>query len=151
MVCAWNRAAEEIFGIPAAEAVKQPCAALRRGVDTHGTPVCSAECPLLEMADQGLPVRSFDLKIVPRTGPAKWVKLTALHTRSLERGLLLIHLARDIALRKRLESVTRRFLAQIGALTGQDIEQLPAPIPVLLAHVNRKYFNSWLAVFPPAP
>jgi PAS domain-containing protein len=46
-IVAWNRAASELFGIPAWDASARNCAAVVQGCSPAGEPVCRAGCPLL--------------------------------------------------------------------------------------------------------
>jgi DNA-binding NarL/FixJ family response regulator len=58
------------------------------------------------------------------------VSCLVLTTRTGQR--LLLHLIRDIDVKKRLEAVTRRFLEQVSGLTGERMEALlHAPHPHL--------------------
>jgi PAS domain-containing protein len=49
-ISAWNNAAELFFGVPAEDALGQPCALVVRGYALDGEPLCSAHCPALRKA-----------------------------------------------------------------------------------------------------
>ena len=61
LIHAWNAAAEEEFGLAAAEALGKPCAKVLRGRDPYGNEYCSAACPLRRMALQGRAVHRCEL------------------------------------------------------------------------------------------
>lgn len=81
-VLCWNKAAEELTGIPAADAVGRPCWEALRGHDAEGNLVCHAGCSNARTMRQGRPVacqdlvvdtvwgrRSFALSTLELTGP----------------------------------------------------------------------------------
>lgn len=59
----WNRAAEELSGIPAAEAVGRNCWDVIRGRDAGGGLVCHRGCSIARLAREGWPVRCTDLRV----------------------------------------------------------------------------------------
>ena len=83
------------------------------------------------MAEQNSPVPAFDLNIKTSAGLRRWVNVSVLHMRGSGGELLVVHLIRDIDRKKKLETVTERFLVQVSSLSGQDVDQLligpPAP------------------------
>lgn len=119
----WNPAAVELFGLPARAAQGQPCYSIVEGLDAHGAPVCSPECPLLPGASES-PAPAFDLCIRHGQTGRRWVNVSTLRTHDS-----VVHLLRDIDGRKRLENVTRGFLAQIAGLAGETVEHLLSPLP----------------------
>lgn len=59
----WNHAAEELSGIPAAEAVGQDCWQVIRGRDAAGGLVCHRGCSVVRLAREGWPTRCADLHV----------------------------------------------------------------------------------------
>lgn len=59
----WNRAAEQLSGIPAAEAVGRSCWDVIRGRDEAGALVCHRGCSVARLAREGRPVRCTDLRV----------------------------------------------------------------------------------------
>lgn len=126
----WNHGAEALFGIPASDALHKRCESLVDGHDARGNSICCPDCRVLEMAGKGSPLPSFDIKVRTKNGVRRWVSVSILQCRTVGGELLVIHLLRDIHPHKVLESVTEKFLAQLGSLTGRDIANLMSPAPV---------------------
>lgn len=59
----WNRAAEELSGIPACDAVGHSCWDVIRGRDGEGGLVCHRGCSSARLAREGWPVRCADLRV----------------------------------------------------------------------------------------
>ena len=55
-IVSWNRAAEELTGIPADGALGRRCWLVLDGCDEHGERVCSPDCPIARAALAGEPV-----------------------------------------------------------------------------------------------
>ena len=121
LICSWNRAAEKMFGHTAAEVTDKPCAPLFHGCDPLGTQICSEHCPVLECALERREIPDFDMEVVSRSGKRVWmnVSILALHDRRTGRRLV-VHLARDIAKRKRRDD-----LAQQLVTIARQISSLP--------------------------
>src|SRR5690348_12142030 len=65
----WNRAAEELTGVSAGDAVGRPCWDVLGGVDEHGALVCHAGCSNARLARECWPVKSRELTIRTGAGP----------------------------------------------------------------------------------
>jgi len=122
----WNQAAEKLFGFSACEVLTRSCASVLQGTGKGGEPFCSLECPLLEMSKRGTPVPAFDMEV--GTYKRHWINISTIFARTPTTHLI-IHLARDINSHARLEAVTRLFLQELCALTGQRVEDLLASTP----------------------
>jgi len=108
LIRSWNRAAEKLFGYPRGRVLDQPCAALFQGRGPMGNTVCCEDCSVLECAHQRREISNYDLEVKTRGGERLWVNISILvfvDARTSRR--LVVHLARDIANRKRKD-----FLAQ---------------------------------------
>ena len=124
-----NPAAEKLFGISNAKACALHCAQLLDGKGCGGEQLCSESCPTFELARQGKAVESFDLQVRASGGTRRWVNISILIGRGASGEVRIVHLARDVESRKKLELVTRQFLQQVGSLTGQQVEDLLASGP----------------------
>ncbi|MCI0487071.1 MAG: LuxR C-terminal-related transcriptional regulator [Blastocatellia bacterium] len=110
-VAAWNRGAEELFGIPGDEAMGKPCGELVKGTDECG-PVCSENCCIQQAVHDHHPVGNFDIQVETREGK-KWcnVSVLTLDEDSSTRPYAL-HIIREIDMRKRLEVLMREFIVK---------------------------------------
>jgi len=121
LICSWNRAAEKIFGYTSAEVLDKPCDPLFQGCDPLGTRICTDRCAVLECALQRREVPDFDMEAVSRSGKRVWVNVSILALLDRRTGQrLVVHLARDIAKRKRRDD-----LAQQLVTIAQQISSLP--------------------------
>lgn len=131
-----NAAAHKLIGTSPPSAVGITCFTLLGGRDSAGFEVCTADCPILEMAAKGICPRSFDMEIKTSTG-RRWVNLSLLAAKNNAGQPLSIHLLHDIQARRKLEEAARLFLEQIGGLTGHELTELlsfsPTPHPDLTA------------------
>ena len=67
-VVSWNRAAEELTGVSADDAVGRHCWEVLGGRDERGDIVCHPGCSTARLAREGWPVRCQDLRIKAREG-----------------------------------------------------------------------------------
>lgn len=110
-ICFWSRAAERLFGYPAAEVLSKSCHGVLHGEDASGAIVCAGEHSVQHCACQGYPISAFDLEVTTRSGQRIWVSIstivfedTRLHRR------LIAHLAHDISERKQIEQAFARMV-----------------------------------------
>jgi len=90
-ILSWNRAAEDLTGIPAAEAVGRPCWDVLGGVDERGSLVCHPGCSGARLAGEGWPVRSHRLLIKTAAGTRRSVGMSTIAFRNAG-GPLYLHL-----------------------------------------------------------
>ena len=129
----WNKAAENLFGHPASNAIGQACATLIKGRLDGRTPVCCQACDVLECVRAGREVSNFDLEISTRTRRRVWVNVSLLVTSDdhTERRLV-IHLMRDIRRRKKAEQLTNELIQVARSLVGngEQTSELPPIVPL---------------------
>jgi PAS domain-containing protein len=110
VIVAWNRAANRLFGLTAAQAIGQHCCKIVRGFDECG-PVCSDDCHVLQSVNRRVPLENFDLRIQSALGE-QWCNISVLIIKCQTSTLpYAIHMLRPNDLRKRLEMVMRDFVA----------------------------------------
>ena len=118
-IVAWNRAAEEMFGLPAKEVLGRVCGEILEGADECG-PVCSTDCSIQQAVRKHHPVRNFDLQVRTKDG-LRWCNLSVL-TAGEASSLLpySIHIVRSIDNRKRLELLVRDFVVHETHLPPEE-------------------------------
>lgn len=67
-IVSWNAAAEQLTGIPVADALGRPCWELLHGQDREGNTVCHPGCSYARIAREGRPVASHDLVVKTAKG-----------------------------------------------------------------------------------
>lgn len=92
-IVAWNRAAEELTGIPAEEAVGRPCWEVLCGVDERGALVCHAGCSGARLMRQGWPVGAQEL-LIKTAGGRRRVMVSTIAVRDATPPVF-IHVMRD--------------------------------------------------------
>lgn len=74
LISAWNRAAEDFFGLSLAEVIDRPCYEVVQGGNEAG-PFCSQHCSVHRALKTRQPVTNFDLRLQTKTGK-EWCNLT---------------------------------------------------------------------------
>lgn len=93
-VVSWNRAAEELTGIPASEAVGRRCWDVLGATDTNGALVCHPGCSGARLAEEGWPVRCQLLLVKTPGGETKELSVSTVAIRDGSKPLYL-HLLRN--------------------------------------------------------
>jgi PAS domain S-box-containing protein len=128
LICSWNRAAEKLFGYPASEVLRKPCAPLFQGRGALSTQVCTEACCVIDCALDHREIPNYDMEVKVRSGRRMWVNVSILvfHNERTNRHLV-VHLARNIGLRKKSEQLTQKLVQvakQVSALSSD-----PGPLP----------------------
>jgi PAS domain S-box-containing protein len=123
LVVAWNRAAAELFNVPAEEAIGKPCGQILQGLDECG-PVCSPDCTIQQSVRRHHPVGNFDLRV--KTGETRqWCNISVLITgQATTISPYSIHIIRPIDVRKRLELLVRDFVVTGTHLPAEQVTTL---------------------------
>jgi len=129
----WNKAAENLFGHPAATAIGKECGALLKGrLDTQ-TPVCCQSCDVLECVRARRDVSNFDMEISTRAGRRVWVNVSLLVTNDTQtERRLIVHMMRDIGTRKKAEQLTSEMFRVARSLVNnaEQSSELPPMVPL---------------------
>jgi len=122
-IVAWNRAAQEMFGLSAKEAVGRACGEILQGADECG-PVCSQDCTVRQAVEKHRPVRNFDLQVQTKDG-SKWCNLSVLAASDARsHSPYSIHIIRAVHTRKRLEMLVRDFVVNETNLPPEEVTTL---------------------------
>ena len=109
VIRSWNVAAEQLFGVPAASAIGQPCEKVMQGTDALGARVCAADCDVRRCAVNEPAIRDFDITVRTPAGRRLWVNVSTLVSDDARTGrALVVHLARDVTAAKSREMLLRR-------------------------------------------
>ena len=123
-IVSWNRAAEELTGVPADEAVGRSCWEVIAGHGEDGAHVCHRGCSTARLAREGWPVPCQLLEIKAR-GRERRVELATLAFDDGERRLLL-HLM--LPADRRSPSVSKSLTARQNEVLALLAEGLPAKV-----------------------
>jgi PAS domain S-box-containing protein len=105
----WNRAASEIMGYTATEALGRACFDLFTDLDDGGGPLRDPTC-VREQAEPGPPVRAFDVRATTKAGRPLWLHLTAFPLHARNGAALVVHLFRDVTPTRELVTLVRERL-----------------------------------------
>ena len=75
----WNAAADDLFGVPASEALGRPCAMVVRGLSRVGEIQCTRTCPLLARASQDDSYSVAEMRVPRMPRPARWSRRRVHH------------------------------------------------------------------------
>ena len=133
-ICSWNKAAENLFGYAAQEALRTTCHELFEGLGPLGTPVWPALSRVAECnGKESSAIPNFDVSVKTRSGRRVWINMSTVefvNARTDRR--LLVHLAHDITDQKRTEDLVHKMLDLSRELTGVGESAVrAAPVPSL--------------------
>jgi PAS domain S-box-containing protein len=133
-IVSWNRAAGQILGYTAREAVGRACCDVFAGHDTEGNRVCYPGCRVMTLVRLDEPVRHFDMRVHTKTGRPVWLNMSILPTTSATGQPLTVHLFRDVTASRELLTLIQDRLtprpspadasAPAGALSRRELEVL---------------------------
>ncbi|MDR7435355.1 MAG: LuxR C-terminal-related transcriptional regulator [Armatimonadota bacterium] len=124
-IMAWNRAAEELFGVKAAQALGRRCYEIVGGRDPSGRAVCRHNCAVLRAAAEGRCAVPEEIIVFPRNrGSPRWLTTSLIVLRHRSRPVAILHLFRDVTKSTHVSRVGSRILA---VLTGRDEDMSFAP------------------------
>lgn len=119
LVVAWNKEAENLFGITAAQAIGQACDSIVGGIDECGR-VCSTNCTVLQALGKHRPVKNFDL-LVRTVDGEQWCDVSVLIAEfENSTQACAIHILHPVDMRKRLEMVVRDFVVSNTSLPADQ-------------------------------
>jgi len=119
LIEAWNKAAEQLFGVSARNTIGQHCGSIVQGMDECGM-VCSENCAVQQAVKRHQPMSNFDLQVQTVRGE-QWCNVSVLIADANgSTGAHAIHIMRPIDLRKRLEMVVRDFIVSNTSLPADQ-------------------------------
>jgi PAS domain S-box-containing protein len=121
-VMSWNEAAEELTGIPAEEAVGQPCWQVLGGRDDRGALVCHKGCTNARLVREGFAVSSRNLDVRTADGRRR-VALDTIAARDGDRPLFL-HVLREAPVEAAEDASPAEEAGPPPHLTGRQHEVL---------------------------
>ena len=120
----WNASAARLFGYTCSEALDQFCYTLLEG---RGGAGCNARRGDRPCAPDGCQSPAFDLEVRVRSGRRIWVNISTLIYRDERRERrLVVHLAREITVRKKNEEFVRQVVSLSRRLSNGDAPGAPA-------------------------
>jgi PAS domain S-box-containing protein len=108
-ISAWNKAAVELFGLGAAEAIGLRCHKILQCDDENGI-LCLEDCILERATQENCPRSNFDLRLQTKSGKL-WCNLSSLIASESVSGVRhAIYIVRPAEIRKRLEQALSEFV-----------------------------------------
>jgi PAS domain S-box-containing protein len=141
-ICAWNAAAERLFGYPAAEALGRDVDTVLQARDTLGTAALAGGAEgaarRADAVHEGTP--DFDLQVCTADGRRIWINVSTLDFDNPRTGQrLIVRLARDVTARRERELLLQRMIAagrELAAL-ATDAGEAHAPVDPLTDQERR--------------
>ena len=119
LIVAWNASAQRLFGVPAADAIGQPCRTIVHGLDEGGA-VCSRNCTVHQAIERQHTLETFDLQVESVDGQ-KWCNMSVVIVESDRSiGCDALHIIRPVDLRKRLEMMVRDFIVSNTTISADQ-------------------------------
>jgi PAS domain S-box-containing protein len=130
----WNRAVENLLGLPAARVLGKPCHEILCGRDVFGNRFCDTSCSLMNMAQRHEPVCHFEMELRTGVGEPLWASFSIVvvpGTRPTRRTL--IHILQPVDRRREANELIRRILAGSPVPAAPLASDAPGPPPTTLS------------------
>jgi DNA-binding CsgD family transcriptional regulator len=130
-IVAWNRAAEDLLDVKAAEALGRDCGLVIGGRNGEGHIICTALCPFRVAMHRGEPLPRMDVQ-VRRPGRASvWVRMTSIIVPGLDPCV--VHILHDLTEDRTREAFVQQVVQAASALAASREAKAPNAPPVLLS------------------
>jgi PAS domain S-box-containing protein len=135
LISAWNKAAQELFGLSTKEAISQACHTIIQGMDDGGV-VCSDHCSVQQAMQKDCPVRNFDVQMQTKNG-REWCNVSVLIvTDPRTRSHHAVHIVRPREMRRRLEQLARDFVLSEHEIKPEGAARLILPGSIVGANIE---------------
>ena len=122
-ICAWNRAAANLFELDESLVLGQPCSKIVQGIDECGTS-CNEDCSILQCTRNHEPVRSYDIQVTA-AGRQIWCNASVIILKSdTSDGVFTLHVLRPADVQKRLELTMREFVSSSARVAVADVKEV---------------------------
>jgi len=114
----WNQAAQDVLGFAYDEVAHQPCYEILAGCDERGQLICREHCQVAATTFAGNAVRNFDASVRTKADGRQWVNISTFTFPISGDGteLVLVHLFRDVSLKKQKEQFIDQVLTAVKNL-----------------------------------
>jgi PAS domain S-box-containing protein len=132
-ICSWNKGAERLFGYGASGALNKTLQGLLHGRGSLGNEIPEEDYSVRRRAEKHLEIPNFDLEVKVSSGRRIWVNVsTIVYENPRTRRRLIVHLARDITDRKKIEELLHKMLDISRQLSSiREVALRPVPITPL--------------------
>lgn len=123
VIVAWNRAAENFFGLSYKEVEGRLCGSIIQGINECGE-VCSHDCTIQQAIRNHHPVSNFDLQ-VQTPGGKVWCNVSVLVAGEPDSiSPYSIHIVRQVDVSKKLEILVRDFVVKETGLAAEQASKV---------------------------
>lgn len=135
MIVSWNSAAAALFGVPAEEAIGNPCSETLKGIDECGHE-CGGDCSILKRANCRDPLKNYDIK-TRVNGREIWCNVSVvILDSSSSTNTHTLHIIRPTDVQKRLELAVKDFVLAETSLPEENVREILATKRSPTATVN---------------
>ena len=115
----WNQAAQQVLGFSYDEVASQPCYEILAGRNEEGQLICREHCQVAAITLAGGSVTNFDASVRSKADGPHWVNISTFTFPANGDGTdsVLVHLFRDVTLKKQKEQLLLLYRQNPGPLT----------------------------------
>ncbi len=130
-VVGWNRAAEQLFGVPESQALGRSCFEVVAGKDAQAAPVCGRGCLPMQLATRRLPVAAIDLERNGLVGGTQTLTCTTLtsHANGGRASPVLFHLFHPNDDRPKLKVLLGELARIVNGRAAEPVASAPLAQP----------------------
>lgn len=123
LIVAWNKAAEELFGLTEEKAIGSSCKNVIQGVDECGM-ACTENCTIQQRARNHQPLKNYDIR-VNANGKRQWCNVSVIIVNGFNStNPHTIHIVRQSDIQKRFELLVKDFVINETSLPTVNVSEI---------------------------
>jgi PAS domain S-box-containing protein len=123
IIVAWNKAAEELFGLEEKKAIGSSCRNAIQGVDECGM-ACTENCTIQQRARNHQPLKNYDIR-VNANGKRQWCNVSVIIVEGFHsRNPYTVHIVRQSDIQKRFELLVKDFVISETSLPSVNVTEI---------------------------